>query len=81
MGVDTLYGQGVTLICGLLALYIFRITTLYAKLRKFRGPSWTGISNWPHSIAILRGNCHEWYAEVNNKHGAHLSRHRECFVP
>lgn len=70
MGVATLSGQAVTLLCGLLGLYIFRIITTYAKLRQFRGPSWTGISNWPHSMAMLRGNCHEWYAEVNKKHGA-----------
>ncbi|KAJ5620039.1 hypothetical protein N7510_004023 [Penicillium lagena] len=69
MGVTTLSGQAVTLLCGLLSLYIFRAITAYAKLRQFRGPSWTGISNWPHSMAMLRGNCHEWYAEANQKHG------------
>lgn len=70
MGVATLSVQAVMLLGGLLSLYIFKIITGYARLRQFRGPSWTGISNWPHSIAILGGNCHEWYAEVNNKHGA-----------
>ncbi|KAJ5417304.1 uncharacterized protein N7487_000854 [Penicillium crustosum] len=69
MGVATLSVQAVMLLGGLLSLYIFKIITGYARLRQFRGPSWTGISNWPHSIAILGGNCHEWYAEVNNKHG------------
>lgn len=43
---------------------------MYAKLMQFRGPLGTGISNWPHSMAMLRGNCHEWYAEVNKKYGA-----------
>lgn len=70
MGVTALSGQAVMLICGLLTLYILRIITRYAELVQFRGPSWTGISNWPHSIAILGGNCHKWYAEVSNKHGA-----------
>jgi hypothetical protein len=70
MGVSTLSEQAVTLICGLLGLYIFRKITTYAKLRQFPGPSWTGILDWPHSMAMLRGNCHEWYAEVNQKHGA-----------
>lgn len=70
MGLDTLSGQAVTLLCGLLGLYIFRKIRTYARLRQFPGPSWTGISDWPHSIAMLRGNCHEWYAEANKKHGA-----------
>jgi hypothetical protein len=69
MGVATLSGQAVMFLCGLLGLYIFRVIATYTKLRQFRGPSWTGISNWPHSMAMLRGNCHEWYAEVNKKHG------------
>ncbi|KAJ5689557.1 hypothetical protein N7462_003949 [Penicillium macrosclerotiorum] len=63
----------VTIICGLLALYFYKAITDYAKLRHFQGPSWTGLSNWPHSMAILGGKCHEWYAEVwahvNNKPG------------
>ncbi|CAL5870646.1 uncharacterized protein PFLUO_LOCUS4886 [Penicillium psychrofluorescens] len=69
MGVPTLSGQAVTLLCGLLTLYVFWTITTYAKLRQFRGPLWTGISNWPHSLAMLRSNCHEWYAEVSKKHG------------
>ncbi|OGE46976.1 hypothetical protein PENARI_c081G00866 [Penicillium arizonense] len=69
MAVADLSGQAVTLFCCLLSLYVFRIITTYAKLMQFRGPSGTGISNWPHSMAMLRGNCHEWYAEVNKKHG------------
>jgi hypothetical protein len=60
----------VTLLCSLLGLYVYRTIMMYAKLREFRGPSWTGISNWPHSMAMLGGNCHEWYAEVNKKYGA-----------
>ncbi|KAL6232017.1 hypothetical protein BDW75DRAFT_29334 [Aspergillus navahoensis] len=65
----TLREQAVTLLCGLLALYIFRKIMTYAKLARFGGPSWTGISGWPHSMAMLRGNCHEWYALANEKHG------------
>lgn len=70
MGVAALSGQAVVLLCGLLGLYIVRLITRYAKLMQFRGPSGTGISNWPHSMAMLRGNCHEWYAAINKKHGA-----------
>ncbi|CAI7583618.1 unnamed protein product [Penicillium glandicola] len=69
MGVSALFGHAMTLLYGLLTLYIFRVLTNYVKLRQFRGPLGTGISNWPHSMAMLRGNCHEWYAEVSKKHG------------
>lgn len=56
----------VTLLIGLLSFYLW---ATYTKLKQFRGPRWTGISNWPHSLAILSGNCHEWYAEVSQKYG------------
>ena len=69
MGI-TLSAYAVTLLCGLLSLYIIKSITRYAKLMQFRGPPETGISNWPHSLAMLRGNYHEWYAEVNKKYGA-----------
>lgn len=65
----TLFSQAVIPLCVLLGLYFFKIISTYTKLMQFRGPLWTGISNWPHSIALLRENCHEWYAEVNEKHG------------
>ncbi|KAJ6080543.1 hypothetical protein N7467_010296 [Penicillium canescens] len=68
MGVPMLSWQAVTLLYILLRLYIYRTIMTYAKLREFRGPSWTGISNWPYSMAMLRGNCHEWYIEVNKKY-------------
>jgi hypothetical protein len=70
MAIDTMSGPAVMALCGLLILYVLRTVTMYAKLRQFRGPTWTGISNWPHSVAMLRGNCHEWYAEVNKEYGA-----------
>ena len=54
---------------GLVLLYVLRTISTYARLQQFRGPRWTGISNWPHSIAMLRGNCHEWYEAVNKKYG------------
>ncbi|KAL2830846.1 cytochrome P450 [Aspergillus cavernicola] len=69
MELATLSGQAVALLCGLFGLYIFNTITTYAKLRQFRGPAWASISNWPHSMAMLRGNCHEWYEEVSKKHG------------
>ncbi|CAI7628389.1 unnamed protein product [Penicillium pancosmium] len=69
MGLITIFSPAVTLLCGLMTLWIVKTITSYAKLRQFQGPRWTGISNWPHSLALLRHNCHEWYAEVNNKYG------------
>ncbi|KAL2817624.1 cytochrome P450 [Aspergillus granulosus] len=69
MAIVPLSGHIVALVCGFLGLFIVRTITTYATLRKFRGPSWTGISNWPHSMAMLRGHCHEWYAAVSKKHG------------
>ncbi|KAL2858433.1 cytochrome P450 [Aspergillus pseudoustus] len=66
----SLSGQLVAALVGaLVGLYIVRTLTTYAKLRSFRGPSWTAISNWPHSMAMLSGHCHEWYAQVSKKYG------------
>jgi hypothetical protein len=72
MGLITaLSGQSAVLLCGVLGCYyVVRVIANYAKLRKFPGPAWTGVSSWPHSRAMLRLNCHEWYAEVNRKYGA-----------
>ncbi|BCS28749.1 cytochrome P450 [Aspergillus puulaauensis] len=56
-------------IVGLIAISIFKAITRYTKLRHFPGPPWTAISDWPHSLAMLRGNCHKWYADVSEKHG------------
>ncbi|KAL5342230.1 cytochrome P450 [Aspergillus crustosus] len=72
MGLATLFGQPVMLLCGLFGLYVFRAFVTYAKLRQFRGPLCTGWSNWPHSMAMLWGNCHEWYADANRKYGGRL---------
>ncbi|OJJ07012.1 hypothetical protein ASPVEDRAFT_46392 [Aspergillus versicolor CBS 583.65] len=57
-----------TIICSLVAICIFSITR-YTKLRHFPGPRWTAISDWPHSLAMLSGNCHKWYADVSEKYG------------
>lgn len=69
MPLATLREPAIPLLCGLLALYVLRVIMTYAKLMRFRGPAWTGISNWPHSIAMLRGSCHEFYAQANEKYG------------
>ena len=69
MGLITSFVPAYILTGGLLVVWIFKVFTDYAKLRKFKGPRWTGVSNWPHSLAIFNHNCHEWYGEVNNKYG------------
>jgi hypothetical protein len=53
----------------LLATYAVKVIFTYARLRHIRGPPLTGFSNGPHSLAMLKGNCHLWYAEVNEKYG------------
>ncbi|OHE92219.1 cytochrome P450 [Colletotrichum orchidophilum] len=73
MGISkTLLGKAaVPAVLLLLSLYIVKRVALYFKLRHFGGPWWTGVSHWPHSRAIISPNCHEWYAEMNEKHGMH----------
>ncbi|KAJ5231639.1 uncharacterized protein N7469_006227 [Penicillium citrinum] len=69
MGLTTSFAPAFILTGGLIAVWIYKTITDYAKLKNFKGPRWTGVSNWPHSLAILHNKCHEWYAEVNNKYG------------
>lgn len=49
--------------------YLVSKVVAYFRLRKFGGPKWSGITDVPHSRAMLRGNCHLWYAEANKKYG------------
>ncbi|KAK2012105.1 cytochrome P450 [Colletotrichum eremochloae] len=51
-------------------VYVIKRITLYAKLRQFDGPWWASITHLPHSRAIVTPNCHEWYAEMNEKYGS-----------
>ncbi|CAI6100909.1 unnamed protein product [Clonostachys chloroleuca] len=50
-------------------LYIIQACVVYFRLRQVKGPWLTGISGWPHSLAILSERCHEWYEEANQKYG------------
>ncbi|UNI20893.1 hypothetical protein JDV02_006942 [Purpureocillium takamizusanense] len=50
-------------------LLTVRCAAAYLRLRQFGGPRWTGVSNWPHSMAMLQNRCHEWYEEANEKYG------------
>ncbi|WQF88082.1 Putative cytochrome P450 [Colletotrichum destructivum] len=53
----------------LTCVYIVRRITLYYKLRQFAGPWWSSLTHLPHSRAMVTPNCHEWYAELNEKYG------------
>ncbi|KND88422.1 Pisatin demethylase [Tolypocladium ophioglossoides CBS 100239] len=64
-----LSGHAVPLLCGLLCVYMVSRSLVYAKLRRFGGPVWTGFTDWPHSMAMLQNNCHEWYAGISEKYG------------
>ncbi|KJZ72064.1 hypothetical protein HIM_08519 [Hirsutella minnesotensis 3608] len=54
---------------GLVLLFVVNRVVWYFRLRRFGGPFWAGLSDWPHSLAMLQGRCHEWYADVSEKHG------------
>lgn len=53
----------------LAALYLAYKVVTYLRLRKFRGPPLTGLTDLPHSRAMFHGECHKWYAEANQKYG------------
>ncbi|KAF5615015.1 pisatin demethylase [Fusarium sp. NRRL 25303] len=57
------------LVYALIGLYVINKLVVYFKLRQFGGPRWTGVSDWPHSWAMLQDRCHKLYEQVNLKHG------------
>ena len=62
-----------------LAFLAVRCAAAYLRLRQFGGPRWTGVSNWPHSVAMLQHRCHEWYEEANRKYGQPCPAGPPCF--
>ena len=62
-----------------LAFLAVRCAAAYLRLRQFGGPRWTGVSNWPHSVAMLQNRCHEWYEEANRKYGQPCPAGPPCF--
>lgn len=73
MGPVASLSENVTLIvCALVAAFLVHRTVVYARLRRFRGPRWTGWTDWPHSRAIMGKTCHEWYAAVSDEYGRFL---------
>lgn len=61
----------------LLCWCVVRRAALHFKLRHLGGPWWSGLTHWPHSKAIISPNCHEWYADINERYGMrnYLSAH------
>ena len=49
--------------------FVLRTVWLFARLRRFGGSVLVGVSEWPHSRALLSGNGHEWYAQANEMYG------------
>jgi hypothetical protein len=41
----------------------------YHRLRRFKGPTTSGISWWWHSKAVISGRAHEYYGDVTEKYG------------
>lgn len=41
----------------------------YQKLSSFRGPPLAALSDVPHRLAMLGGQCHLFYAQANKKYG------------
>ncbi|VUC29153.1 unnamed protein product [Clonostachys rosea] len=75
MGIlSTIYAHWLALAIVSFGLYSLQTCVVYFRLRKIKGPWLTGISDWPHSLAMLSTRCHEWYAEANQKFGE-----CECF--
>ncbi|CAG9954496.1 unnamed protein product [Clonostachys rosea f. rosea IK726] len=70
MGIlSVLHAHWLALVVVSFGLYIIQTCVVYFRLRKVKGPWLTGISGWPHSLAILSERCHEWYEEANKKYG------------
>lgn len=64
---------GVQAIVGIaIASYAVWTIVSYRRLSHIPGPRWTGVSNIPHSLAFLSGECHKWYHAASNKHGKHF---------
>ena len=61
--------QLLSVFLSLICIYLAGKIWTYARLRRFRGEPWTGLTDIPHSLAMLRGDCHTWYADTCNKYG------------
>src|SRR5688572_19818399 len=60
----------VAVLAGWIGVGIVRRLLLRHRLTKFRGPWLTEFSHIPHSRAMLGGDCHNWYAQINQEYGS-----------
>lgn len=58
-----------SILCGLIAVYLYIKVHSFIKLRRFKGPWLSRFSEIPHIRAFLSEECHNWYTEVSNKYG------------
>lgn len=70
MGVLVLASEyGLLLISAAVVVYLVKAFQVYVRLRHFDGPFWAGISDWPHSRAMMNNTSHDWYADITEKYG------------
>lgn len=48
---------------------IAKKTWAYYRLRHFKGPPGTGLTNFFHSREMIRPALHEWYKQVSDNYG------------
>lgn len=60
-----------TWLIGLVFLVILTVqkTLVYWRLRHFRGPPGTGLTDFFHSKNMIGPRLHDWYENVNEKYG------------
>lgn len=52
-----------------LIVLVVQKTLAYCRLRHFRGPPGTGLTDLFHSKEMIGPRLHEWYENVNEKYG------------
>lgn len=52
-----------------LIILIVQKTVAYCRLRHFRGPPGTGLTDFFHSKEMIGPRLHDWYESVNEKYG------------
>ncbi|KAI0103839.1 cytochrome P450 [Nemania sp. FL0031] len=53
----------------LLGTFLFNRIRVLIQLRHIKGPFLSKVSWIPHSLALLSGDCHNWYNELNQQYG------------
>lgn len=52
-----------------LIIIVVQKTLAYWRLRQFRGPPGTGLTDFFHSKEMIGPRLHDWYEVVNEKYG------------